>query len=693
MRFSLQFSLLTVTVATVLLTALAVDLPWSYTADANLSDMARQLNAQVIAGVRRQVQDEFEAADADQDAIVGLIQSGAIDLASQRKRDALFLSFLKTNPYYSFVAVGMPDGDFYGAQRLDAHHLAAITSRWNKATRKADRSERQYIGDGRTFVPYRTVDRTNAYFAPDRQWFTLATRRPGHDVLTDAYLFANTHKPGVNTAIAVLKGHTLYGVVTIAIELDRLSRYLHSLTIGKTGTAFILNSTGHLIAARDPGITVAPVGDASQQAPLGDLSSASSPLLHVAHRAIVDHAIRPDRLTRTREVVQSDAGQRYFVTLAPADHNGWIIGTVIPEQDFTGRILANRKKLLLALALTLLVTCLLAVQVARRLFIKPMGRILDQIRHVERFELADVRYAPSRILEIDELSSAVKDMSAGLTSFGKYLPTGLVKTLFASGIGAELSGERRTMTIFFMDLAGFTTISEAMGPQMVPPLAAYLGLMSDIVEAERGTIDKYIGDAVMAFWGAPHHLEEHASLACRAALACLSGIGKLREQWPEPWRDKLQVRIGINTGRVTVGNIGSASRLNYTVIGDPVNLASRLEGTCKIYGVDCIIGQNTFELAKYEIVARRLDTTTVKGRLEPVAIYELLAMADDEVPPGHFDWVRHYEEALERFERQDWAGAQAEFFRVIEERGGDPPSELMVGRCVEHRPELADLAF
>jgi adenylate cyclase len=207
--------------------------------------------------------------------------------------------------------------------------------------------------------------------------------------------------------------------------------------------------------------------------------------------------------------------------------------------------------------------------------------------------------------------------------------------------------------------------------------------MSDVVEENRGTIDKYIGDAVMAFWGAPSFMEDHGSLACRTALQCLRALEDLRAEWPEEWRDELKVRIGINSGRVIVGNIGSASRLNYTVVGDPVNLASRLEGTCKIYGVDCIIGQNTYELAKYDIVARRLDVATVKGRQEPVAIYELLAMADEAHPLGHFDWIHLYEKALGRYVEHDWKGALEDFRRVIELRGGDKPSEVFVARCEE----------
>lgn len=683
MRLSLKVSLLVVTIATVLLTALAVHLPWSYTARADMTEMVRQVNEEIIVGIRRQVQDVIDSAISRQRAVAGMIDGDVIDFGNEAKRDAFFLALVKENLSYSFVAFGTVEGNFYGAQRRDDHNLAAITSTWSKESQRARRSERHFVGDGRVFAPVRVVESTNDYYPPARQWYKKAAENPGADAVTDAYMFANSQKPGINTAVAVTKANKLFGVVTIAIELERISRYLRGLTVGKNGTAFIANSTGHLVAHRETASFPAATGSTTE-ALTHKLENTPSPLLRVAERAMRNDGIAIADVTAPRELLLNQDGERYFVTLAPSGHHDWIIGTVIPESDFTDGAKLNNQKLIVALLLTVVLTSIVAVSIARRLFVAPIDAIIEQTRHIERFELQQVRHTECRIIEINQLSAAVERMSLGLASYGKYLPTGLVNTLFASGMKAELSGENRTMTIFFMDLAGFTTISEAMGPRMVPFLGRYFSDMSDVVEENRGTIDKYIGDAVMAFWGAPSFMDDHGSLACRTALQCLRTLEGLRAEWPEEWRHHLSVRIGINSGRVIVGNIGSASRLNYTVVGDPVNLASRLEGTCKIYGVDCIIGQNTYELAKYDIVARRLDTATVKGRQEPVAIYELLAMADEAHPPGHFDWIHTYEEALNRYAEHDWHGALEEFRRVIEMRGGDKPSEVFVARCEEH---------
>src|ERR1700719_2687009 len=189
------------------------------------------------------------------------------------------------------------------------------------------------------------------------------------------------------------------------------------------------------------------------------------------------------------------------------------------------------------------------------------------------------------------------------------------------------------LTVMFIDVAGFTGLSERMGDRVVPILSRYLDAASEVIVANGGTIDKFIGDAVMAFWGAPQPQPDHALLCCRAALACLRAIGGsgLVDDQGQP----LQIRIGINSGRMLVGNIGSELRLNYTVIGDAVNVASRLEGANKEYGTEIIIGEETRRLAGERIQVRELDRLTVYGREGGLAIYELLGIAAGAAkPPG-----------------------------------------------------------
>jgi adenylate cyclase len=370
--------------------------------------------------------------------------------------------------------------------------------------------------------------------------------------------------------------------------------------------------------------------------------------------------------------------------LAPLGRQGWVVGTVLPESDFTRQIDANRDKLLVAVLVALLVVSLIAVVTSRILFVRPLRAIALQIADIANFDLTRVVPVRSRIREIAWLSTGIVQMSRGLASFQRYLPIDLVRSLLARGMVAELGGAKRTLTIMFIDLEGFTRMSERLGHRLVPQLGEFLDAMSNEIVGCSGTIDKYIGDSVMAFWGAPDYTDNHANDACRGALRCLERLEAIRAEWQQRGMPDFRAHIGLNTGRVVVGNIGSRERLNYTAIGDPVNLASRLESLNRTYGTGVIVGQSTYEHVRYEFVFRRLDTVVVRGRDEPVKIYELVAEADESASPEKFAWIETFEKGLALFDRQDWPAAAALFRRVVEMRGADAPSALFIERCERH---------
>jgi adenylate cyclase len=220
----------------------------------------------------------------------------------------------------------------------------------------------------------------------------------------------------------------------------------------------------------------------------------------------------------------------------------------------------------------------------------------------------------------------------------------------------------------------------------VPLLGTYFDAMSREIQAEAGTIDKFIGDAVMAFWGAPAENPDHALAACRAALACQHAIRTLglTDDQGRP----LRVRIGINSGSMLVGNIGSDVRLNYTVIGDAVNVASRLEGANKQYGTDIIIGEETRRLAGDRILVRELDRLAVYGRQEGIGIFELIAIAREGASPP--SWTALYEAGLAAYRARNFATAISFFQMLLAVRESDGAARFMIGRCqalIEAPPE------
>ncbi|HTY37691.1 MAG TPA: CHASE2 domain-containing protein [Bacteroidota bacterium] len=248
--------------------------------------------------------------------------------------------------------------------------------------------------------------------------------------------------------------------------------------------------------------------------------------------------------------------------------------------------------------------------------------------------------------------------------FSKYISAAVVNELVANPEKAKLGGDRRELTVFFSDIAGFTTISEQFYTRpegLVELLNEYLDEMTGIVLKHEGTLDKYEGDAIMAFWGAPIAQKDHALRTCLASLEMQQRLAALRPKWKKEGRPALEVRIGINTGTMIVGNMGGRDRFDYTVIGDSVNLASRLEGANKQYGSNVMISDMTYHHVKGQVLVRELDLIQVKGKTEPVKVWELLGKADMELTEDQKQSLEIYHEGLRLYRARNWQEAIAYF--------------------------------
>jgi adenylate cyclase len=269
-------------------------------------------------------------------------------------------------------------------------------------------------------------------------------------------------------------------------------------------------------------------------------------------------------------------------------------------------------------------------------------------------------------------------------AFSKYLSPVLVDELVADPSRLKLGGEKRHVSILFSDLAGFTSLSESIEPEaLLALLNEYLDDMADIVMNEGGTLDKYIGDAIMALYGAPVPLEDHALHACRTALLMQRRLEELNEKWIEADRPSLGVRIGINTGHPVVGNIGGDKRFDYTALGDAVNLAARLEPACKTYRVGIMISGETRDAAGQAIVTRELDLLAVYGKEEPIPVFELVALAGEELGE-RAELIGRFEEGVAAYRNRDFELAMQYFQAAAEVDPGDGPTQLYMKRCEEY---------
>jgi len=268
------------------------------------------------------------------------------------------------------------------------------------------------------------------------------------------------------------------------------------------------------------------------------------------------------------------------------------------------------------------------------------------------------------------------------SAFSQYLAPAVVNQLVENPKLLNLGGEDKVLTAFFSDVAGFSSISEKLtAGELVILLNEYLTEMTDIVMQYEGTVDKFEGDAIIAFFGAPIDFKDHATRTCYAALDMQKRLAQLRSIWKKKGRHELFMRIGINTGEVVVGNMGSQNRFDYTMIGDTVNLAARLEGVNKQYQTYTMLSEFTYELAKNDIEARELDSIRVVGKQEPIKIYELLGRKGE--MEDHIRLIRpHFQEGLEHYKKQRWEEGITCFENALNLYEDDGPSLTYFERCI-----------
>jgi adenylate cyclase len=661
LTISIRLAVSALVLTAILLTAAASSLLWWRTAESISRQLASTINEQIVAAVRKEVSAIVNEARAAHAAVRTLFLQNVLDTHEADKREFVFLSQLQSQATISWVAFGWPDGSFFAAHKLGDGHLEMmeISKTDHVGQRRID--EYQVIPGDIEFET-RRFEPTD-FRVTDQDWF-----KTGMEAKGPQWFAVVDHPIGPRPSIAFAGPIDVYqerqGVLAIIIEYTRLSRFLAQLEVGRTGTAFILGAGDELIAAPDK--------DADE--------------LHPAHSRIDMLPLARMALTLAGDEGRKEAWRRrltldgaaYEVALTPLPFTGWSLATVIPEAEFLGPVETTLRRLIIGLAIGALLAALFSAMLARSVIAAPLARVVGEIRHVESFALDQVRRHPSRLAEISSLSGAIAEMAQGLSAFRKFIPADLVRSLLRQGVEAKPGGSIQELTVMFIDVAGFTGLSERMGDRVVPLLSQYLDVASEVIVAHGGTIDKFIGDAVMAFWGAPTAQAEHALLCCRAALACRQAIetAGVRDDQGHP----LQIRIGINSGRMLVGNIGSELRLNYTVIGDAVNVASRLEGANKHYETQILIGAETQRLVEGAMVTREIDRIAVYGKTEGLAVYELIEPAETNEDSGPA-WIVDYEEGLEKYRMRDFRGAICRFEAVFRQRHHDRPTELMLERC------------
>ena len=479
------------------------------------------------------------------------------------------------------------------------------------------------------------------------------------------------------------------------VGLVDLSLFLRdSIRVGESGSAFLLDAEGRLIAL--PEVEQLTVADPAAGAGKQRLRTlAESPRPHIAALAglpaltsATTELFSPAASDETKRTFRYEVdGVAYWATLRPITvGNGrrWLAGVVALEDDFLREAKKDNVRNVVTAALLSLLALGLGVVIARRIS-GSLKLLVSETAKVRRMEIDAAEVPASRFRDVDEVLDAFDGMKTGLRAFRKYVPVKLVRRLLEEHIEPRLGGEPRELTIFFSDVRGFTAISERLSPvELGEKLGEYLTAVTERIRGLNGTVDKYIGDAVMAFWGAPMADPRHAELACTAALRVLEDIARLQQEHPE--LPDFYTRIGVHTAEVVVGNFGSADRLSYTLIGDGVNLASRLEGVNKVFGTQVLISEDTLAHVGESFEARRVAVVAVKGREKPVSIYELMGEKGS-TDRDRIAAARKYEAAFDLYLERKWAEAIAGFEAVLADRPDDKAATAFIDQCRQFQKE------
>jgi adenylate cyclase len=628
-----------------------------------LDDLREKHSALVSLAMSQEAGRLLGTADKILPELKALTVRGLIDLNDLPKLGVTLAELLRSEEELSWLRYSEArTGRFIGARRTDDGGI--VINQSDPQVENGRPSEYLLGVDGsRTSLGY--LARTG-YDPRTKQWYRSAVNAHGRVVWSDPYEFQEGML-GMTASISVEtdsnNGPT--GVFTADFSVQDITSYLSRLIQSHSVLIFLSTTSGKQFAIAS-GIDV------------------PSAVAYSTCEQAMSHgpSILADGQPKGYAVQLEN--KPYLLTAAPhwlPDGFGFITGVLGSEDEFIGS--AHRNLALTATVgfLAIAIAAIVAIRLSG-LLAKPLKTLSQDLELVSKFELSDIPKPASAFREIAVMMDSSERMKAALRSFGKYVPIDVVRELLTQKQDAIRGGKLRELTLFFSDIANFTKISENLSPaEVVEELGDYFEVITDIIENEfGGTLDKFVGDGVVAFFGAPKEMPNHAEMACRAALKIQEKLFDLGPRNGLTGSRFFRTRIGLHTGEVLVGNIGTPKRFAYSVIGDAANLTSRIEGLNKIYGTRILASAETRDTQCADFEWRCVDRVAVVGRTQSTEIYELLG------PKGAVDRIMleardQYESALERYFAQDFEGAIPLFEAALELRPTDIASEVLRSRC------------
>lgn len=625
---SLSFRLMAVTIVVVLAVSGVVHVLWQKTAERNVNGIVTEFNREILQGVSVAALNISEDVAASHHLMRALFDQQFLSPRAPREVETFFLDLLRAKPLYTWVQAGFGNGDFWGANRTSDGRVRLVTRRWDAQRKKSLRTITHYRQDDSGLAVERVESGEEDYFAPARPWYQAALADPGKLTWSDVYLYASSRTPGIDSARALPGADGVPMVLAIGFELKHLSHYLGNLPVAAKGRVFIMNGKSQLLATSAPSLQ-ASFTQESEQLHLTTLDEASDPLLVVARGA--KNALGADAYAFHSYRAAAPSGERYFVTLQKTGYADWVLGTVIPENVFLEDIQRSQNLLLLLLAVFVVLAAGVAALMGKRWIVQPVAGLTGAAQRIERgdFESRVHLRGPDEFVQLgiafDYMAASLKEREREKDIFGRVVSPEVREKLLTGQL--QLGGETCWVSVIFSDIRGFSSLSETMSPQeVVSLLNEYMTEMSEAVKPWGGYINNFIGDAIVAVFGAPIAHEDVEWRAVAAALSMREHLRRLNQRRRGRGAPEIRSGIGISTGEAVAGQIGSLERLLYTVIGDAVNLAARLETMTKDFPQNPILMNGQTAQALHGRDGLRLvnhGMMPIKGRAGAVEVFSI----------------------------------------------------------------------
>ncbi|MDR1488208.1 MAG: hypothetical protein LBI26_00460 [Holosporales bacterium] len=596
------------------------------------------------------------------------------DINNFDKYSVLFLESLKSIPYTAGFYISFKDGTHFEAttlneitnyqsghqEKLPNYAKFALRTIRNDPKAKMLKEEWTYLNED--FGTISKEELQKVQFNPTKRDWYIKAELQKNKVWNDVYLSKTTKVAGITLSMPLgyYSDGTAIGIIGIDFTTKQFKDLLKKIKPSENSKNYLINDKNELIASSTD-IKTFTLDEKTDELSLLSVSNSGDGALEGAIR----NTIGEEKIHATYKA----DGEMFLANIQKLEGMPFYFLSISPQDDFTAGFSTIQRDMLIISIFIFLTSIGIIFLLSRRISI-PITSLCRAAESIGAMDLDN--YLPpcnSNILEIQKLVNAINSMKLSVSTFSKYAPKDLVNKLVSYGITPTLGGQTKNITIMFTDIENFSVISENLPAEyLMLHLSEYFDTITQEIMNNSGIIDKYIGDSIMALWGAPNNDDDQCINACYAALRCQELINELRIKWAPLGKPAFPTRIGIHSGSVIVGNIGSHNRMNFTAIGDAVDIASRLEGINKLYGTNILVSENVESAARGKVLFRIIDKIAVKGKNIGTVIFEpLCAMkdADDQKYYKQIELCAKSKEAFEFYQKRDFNEALSRYKALI----------------------------